>query len=223
MNTITIRPFFTAKLLLFGVAALTLLSSCDVGIRGNGHITTENRPISDFTTIEAHGAFDIEWSPGAPALAITTDENLQRHVNASVRSHKLLLETRDRLRTTRKLRVRLTSSALSGAALHGAVILRAANITARDFYLDGTGATTTTLSGTVNALTASMSGASKLDADQLRAQNAELVITGAGKAEVMATERLRVAISGAGKVLYAGDPKTVEKRVTGAGTIRRKD
>jgi len=69
---------------------------------------------------------------------------------------------------------------------------------------------------------ATMSGASKLDAEGLQVKTAELSISGAGKAEVSASDSLKVAISGAGKVTYNGNP-TVEKHVSGAGTIRKRD
>ena len=116
-----------------------------------------------------------------------------------------------------------TSSALNAAALYGAVQFQAVKLNDQNFYLDATGATRTTLSGTAGSLSASMTGASRLDAEDLQTRTSELSISGAGRAEVFASEKLRAAISGAGKVLYAGNPKTVEKRITGAGKISAKD
>ena len=46
--------------------------------------------------------------------------------------------------------------------------------------------------------------------------------TTAGKAEVSASETLKVAISGAGKVTYHGNP-TLEQHISGAGSVRRRD
>ena len=223
MKTITLRPFLAAKFFLFGCAALLLLSSCDTGIRGSGRITTENRPIGDFTTVEAHGALNVEWSPGAPALAVTTDDNLQRHIDTRVAGRKLIITSHGTIRPTGKMRVRITSSPLTAAALHGAVDFRASNLNGQDFFLDATGATSTTLTGTAGSLTASMTGASRLRAADLKTRTTELSISGAGKADVFASEKLRAAISGAGKVSYAGNPKSIEKRVSGAGSIRSTD
>jgi len=67
-----------------------------------------------------------------------------------------------------------------------------------------------------------MSGASRLDAESLQVKTAELSISGAGRAQVSASDVLKVAISGAGKVTYTGNP-ALEKHVSGAGTIRRRD
>ena len=220
MSTITIRPFAAAKLLTF---AALCLGGCHLsGIKGNGHIVTENRPVPEFTSVEAEGGFDIEWVPGPASCTIRTDENLLRHVESSLNGKKLQLEWHGQLRPTRGMKVKLSSSSLTGARLTGACRLTGGKLAGKGFYLEGTGATRVTVDGAVNELMATMSGASNLDAESLQVTTAELSISGAGKAEVSASEVLKVAISGAGKVTYSGNP-TVEKHISGAGSIRRRD
>jgi hypothetical protein len=220
MNTITIRPFAAAKLLTFAALAL---GGCHVtGIRGDGNVTTETRPVTDFTSVEADGAFTIIWSNAPATLKLTTDQNLLRHVETSVSGKKLRLHSRGHLRPTEGIKVTLSSSALSGASLTGAVRLTATKLSGQGFYLEGTGATRVVVDGTVNELMATMSGASRLDADELKAETVVLSISGAGKAQVAASKVLKVAISGAGKVTYTGNP-TVEKHISGAGSVRQRD
>jgi hypothetical protein len=217
MNTITIRPFATAKLLTFAALAL---GGCHVtGIRGNGNVITETRTVPDYTSVEADGAFTITWSNAPAAFKITTDENLLRHVETSVHGSKLRIHSRGQLRPTDGIRVTLSSSALSGASLNGAVRLTAGRLAGKGFYLEGTGATRVIVDGTVTELMATMSGASRLEAGSLQAETVQLSISGAGKADVAASKALKVAISGAGKVTYTGNP-TVEKRISGAGSIK---
>ena len=220
MSTITIRPFLAAKLLTF--AALTLGGCHLSGIRGNGHLVTENRPVTEFTSVEAEGAFDIEWTPGPPSCTIRTDENLLRHVETSMNGKKLQLEWHGQLHPTHGMKVKISSAAMSGARLTGAVRLVATRLSGTGFYLEGTGATRVTADGAVDELLATMSGASKLDAESLQVRIAELSISGAGKAEVSASEVLKVAISGAGKVTYNGNP-SIERHISGAGSVRKRD
>lgn len=220
MNTIMIRPFAAAKLLTF---AALCLGGCHLsGIKGNGHIVTENRAVQEFTSVEAEGAFDIEWVPGAASCTIRTDENLLRYVETSMNGSKLRLEWNGQLRPTHGMKVKLSSSNLNAARLTGAVRLSATRISGKGFYVDGTGATRVTVDGTAGELMANMSGASKLDAASLQVRTAELSISGAGKAEVSASDVLKVAISGAGKVTYSGNP-TIEKHISGAGSVRKRD
>ncbi|MEY2482773.1 MAG: hypothetical protein QOG51_556 [Verrucomicrobiota bacterium] len=219
MNTITIRPFAAAKLLTF--AALALGGCHWSGIRGNGHITTETRPVQDFTSVEAEGAFDIQWVPGPAMFAITTDENLLSHVETSMSGSKLVLEWHGQLHPTHGMKVKLSSSMLKAARLTGAVRLSATRLSGQGLYLDGTGATRVTADGAVDELMATMSGASRLIADDLKVRTAQLSISGAGRADVSASESLKVAISGAGKVTYSGNP-SIEREISGAGSVRQR-
>lgn len=220
MNTITIRPFAAAKLLTFAALAL---GGCHItGIRGNGNVTTETRTVPDFTSVEADGAFTITWSNAPAALKITTDQNLLSHIETSVSGKKLRVHSRGQLRPTEGIKVTLSSSGMNGARLTGAVRLTATKVSGKGFYLEGTGATRVLVDGTVNELMATMSGASRLEAESLQAETVELSISGAGKAEVAASKILKVAISGAGKVTYTGNPQ-VEKHISGAGSVRQRD
>jgi hypothetical protein len=199
------------------------LGGCHIsGIRGNGHITSENRTVEEFTSVDAEGAFDIQWVPGSAACTITTDQNLLSHVETSMSGNKLELRWHGQLRPTHGMKVWLASAKLTSTRLTGAVRLDASRLAGKAFYIDGTGATRVTADGTVDDLMATMAGASKLMAESLQVKNAELSIAGAGKAEISVTDNLKVAISGAGKVTYRGNPR-VERQISGAGSVRQRD
>lgn len=220
MKTIMIRPFAAAKLLTFAALAL---GGCHVsGIKGNGDIVTQNRPVQEFTSVEAEGAYTIDWVQGPPSCTITTDENLQSRVETRMSGSKLELTWHGQLRPTRGVKVKLSSSMLTAARLSGAVRLTATKLSGKGFYLDASGATRVTVDGTGGELLATMSGASRLDADALQVKTAKLSISGAGKADVAASDSLKVSISGAGKVTYSGNP-TIEKDISGAGSVRQRD
>ena len=224
-TTIRIRPFALLKLLTLAALALMLmlLSGCRLaGVKGNGDIETQTRQITDFTTLEANGAYQVTWSSGSPGVEITTDSNLFKHIETRVSGNQLRIEWQKQLRPTRGIKVRISSPSLTGAELNGAVRLNAANMGAPDFFLEANGATRVELRGRLNGLTASMNGASRLDAEGLQARVAELSINGAGRADVNASELVRVAVSGAGRVTYSGNPK-VQKEISGAGRVKRRD
>lgn len=208
------------------VLALLILFSagCDWrGIRGNGTIKTEQRPVSPYTRIDAGGFYDIQWQPGSPSLSITTDENLLSNIETSVSGNVLKIETHGQIAPTHGVTVILTGPSLSGAELSGALKMEAIHLSGDRFTLETSGATKVTLAGGTNRLVASLTGASRLDAATLQTQDVEISVTGAGRADVMATNSLKAAITGAGRVSYAGNPKSVEKKVTGAGKISPRD
>jgi hypothetical protein len=80
-----------------------------------------------------------------------------------------------------------------------------------------------TLDGSIDRLLVDTTGASQLAANRLQAKTAEISTTGAGDADVAVTDALKVVITGAGKVTYSGNPPTVKKQITGAGSIRHRD
>jgi hypothetical protein len=117
----------------------------------------------------------------------------------------------------------ITSPALEAAKITGAVRLVATQLTGPKFALEGTGASRISLDGRIDQLLTDLTGASDLKAGALQTQTAEISIQGAGDAEVAVAEKLKVAIAGAGKVTYSGNPLTIEKHISGAGSIRHKD
>src|SRR5437764_8316121 len=73
---------------------VVLIVGCHLpGIRGNGQIKTEERPITALANLDVGGAFEIEWQNGSPALRITTDENLLPYIENNVSDDTLHLRT----------------------------------------------------------------------------------------------------------------------------------
>ena len=206
------------------IVVVLFLAGCDIGgIRGNGHIVTEQRTVADFAEIEAEGYFEVEWHSGPPSCQITVDENLLPHIETTVRDNALRLHTRDRIWNARRLKVVVTSTSLRGAKLTGASRFQANALAGPKFYVHSEGAAHIVIGGNVDELLADTEGATKLEAGNLHTKAAQISAEGASRADVFATDALRVSISGAGKVTYGGDPKTVEKHISGAGSISRKD
>jgi hypothetical protein len=202
---------------------IALAAGCRwVGVRGNGHIKTDDRTISAFTEIDAGGAFEIEWQSGPPALQITTDENLLSYVESDVSGDTLQLRIHEQIWPTHGIKVVISSPTRSAARIRGAVKLTAKQLTGPKFALEASGASRVSLDGNVDELLADMTGASQLEASGLQTKTAEISTTGAADAEIAVAEKLKIAITGAGKVSYSGNP-TVEKHITGAGSVHRKD
>ena len=201
-----------------------LAAGCELfGIRGNGHIKTDERVVGAFADIDVRGAFTIEWQTGAPTLRITTDENLLSYIESNVSGDTLHLRTREQIRPTRGIKVIISSPTRAGARISGAVKLDATQLTGPRFALESRGASRVSLQGNIDELLVDMTGASELAASTLQTKTAEISTTGAGDADVAVAETLKVVITGAGEVKYSGNPATIQKHISGAGSIRRKD
>src|SRR5882672_7195096 len=106
------------------------------GIMGNGHITTDNRPVTDFSEIEANGGFQIEWRSGSPSLSVTTDQNLLNHITAENVDHRLRLHSSGNLWPTHHITVAISSPTREGAKLTGAARLTAGQLSGHSFAVE---------------------------------------------------------------------------------------
>lgn len=211
-------------MIVFLVLCVVLAAGCRwVGIRGNGNIKTDERTVSPFANIDATGAFQIEWQNGAPVIRVTTDENLLPYIHDHVSGDTLHLDTRERIWPTQRIKVVVSSPIRAAARISGAVRLNANQMAGPKFALEATGASRVTLEGGIDELLVDMTGASELSASRLQTKTTEISTTGAAEAEVAVANTLKVAITGAGKVTYSGNPKAIERHITGAGSIRHKE
>ena len=209
---------------IFAVGLLFAFAGCDIGgIRGNGRVVSEQRNVDPFVNVETGGAFRVDWKSGAPSASITVDENLMQYVEMEVRDTVLHVRTTRSVRPTHSIRLALTSNALEGASFSGASRLDAHQLSGPKFYLETRGASNVVLDGAVDELVANMTGASDLRAESLQTKIAELSVTGAGDAREAVSDTLKVSITGAGKVEYLGNPPHIEREITGAGSIRKRE
>ena len=84
-----------------------------------------------------------------------------------------------------------------------------------------TGASRAEVHGLTDELRANISGASKLDADDLWVKNMHITVSGAGKAELNVTDSLWAQAMGASKIEYQGHPSVQQSISLGASKIHR--
>jgi len=65
-----------------------------------------------------------------------------------------------------------------------------------------------------------LSGASNIRAEELRSDNTDISLSGAGSAHIYASEKLEAALSGVGSIRYYGEPNNIKINKSGIGSIR---
>ena len=121
---------------------------------------------------------------------------------------------------TKGITINVSSASLSDVGLNGAMTFKASRLSGRDLKVESNGASSISADGSVTNLEVDFSGACKLNAKSLHTQAAKVSLVGASSADVNVTETLNASIAGAGALTYSGDPKSVEKDISGAGSIR---
>lgn len=216
----------------------------DERVRGNGSIKTENRNVGSFEEIEVGGNIDVYFTQGpAGPVRIETDDNLLGLIETETNGDRLVIRVKDdfNIDPTRDNKVYVSAPAIDWFDASGACSIRGENkITsskALDIHLSGashadldlnapavdadlSGACKLNLRGETKDLTIDGSGATRAKCYDLKAENVDIDISGAGDVETFASVKLNVRVSGAGNVKYKGNP-TVNQSVSGAGSVNK--
>jgi hypothetical protein len=238
------------KIFLWSLTILVFASGCNdmMGrrVRGNGHITTENRTVDQFNSIDVSGSIEVYVKQDSVrSVKIEGDENILQYIEIHTEGETLSIHTRNgiRLQTTRKIKVyvsnasykdfeasgacniytenKITSSGKLSIDLSGASKVKM-DLKAPEIYAGSSGSGHIELSGETKNLKVDGTGSTDIRTFNLLAENTDVEITGSGNAEVFASVKLDVHVSGAGSVKYKGNA-SVSQDISGAGSVKKVD
>ena len=208
------------------VACGLVLSGCKFnrGIAGSGVRKTEKRDLKSFNAIDTTGAYEIDVNCQKPAsFEIEADDNILPLIKTEVRDGILFVSNDQPYHSSKPTILRITLPDLNSVSSHGAGEIKIADARSNDLRIESTGAASVVASGTARSVTISSSGAGKIDTSNLHAEKARVDVNGASSIDVYASEQLDVSVSGVGNVSYGGNPKVVNKHVSGIGSVSPKD
>ena len=215
-----------ATLLLILAALVAAFSACHIGrgVKGSGNLKTEKRNLPAFKGIETTGAYEVEVMCQKPAsFEIEADDNILPLIRTDVRDGVLYVTSEKSYNPSRAVRLRMSLPELTAVSSQGAGEVTIQDAQSDDLKIESMGAASIKAAGKVKSATISSSGAGDIDANRLQAEKARVTVNGAASVSVYATEQLDVSVSGVGSVTYGGDPKTVNKSVSGIGSVNRKE
>lgn len=216
------------KIALISLFALTL-TGCHFGhfnmghgIKGSGVRKTETRTLPAFHSVSLSGAFDAEIvCQQEQSLTIEGDDNILPLVTTEVRDGELRVGSDGAYSVNKSVHLKITMPSVDAVQTSGASKIVVTNVRGDNLKVKSSGASTVIASGETASLDINMSGAGKIDARELHAGRVGVDSSGAGHAEVFATEELNATVSGAASVSYYGDPKVLNQKVSGVGSIKR--
>jgi len=200
---------------------------------------TRTYKVQPFTKIHLEGGFKVILEQGSkPGLRIKTDEENFQYINVNSDSHSLSLNITKKHLDLDELILYITFTQLEEIDIQGGICLETVGyVNLNDFYLHvaggadiemnlkannvkviGEGGVKIELEGIANNLSATISGAGYLEADDLKTKRTDCKIEGACAATVYATDYLNASIAGVGKIRYKGNPEVI-KRVEGLGLV----
>jgi phage shock protein PspC (stress-responsive transcriptional regulator) len=217
----------------------------DLGHYGTGRKTLNNP--GDFNEIEAQGPFRVLIRQGDSyrVEAAGRPEDMEK-VRLSTDGDRLLVQHRNRDFFSgwnsggHPILVTITLPRLERLEISGACDADVSGFRDAPFRLEASGAamakvdvnvprieldlssaSQVDLRGSANELRVEGSSASQLDALKLHAERANLELSSASQAQVHASNDLKVDLSGASSVSYAGNPSNIEKNLRGASSLEQ--
>lgn len=236
-------------LLLYVVPALVFTSCRGIfgkRVLGDGNIKTETRSVGDFDGVNVSGSIDLYVKQDASrSLRIEADANLLSYLEVYMEGSSLVVRPKNgfNLKPTQDIKVYVSSPVFKKLEASGACDIFSENqITSSDaISIDLSGSCDTKVDVKAPKVTSDISGACKLELKgetkdlevdgsgstdvrcfDLLAENVSISISGAGDAEVYASSKLDVDVSGAAGVKYKGNA-SVNQKLTGAGSVKKVD
>ena len=204
----------------------------------------QKRDVSGFNALSVSSAFEVEISVGSTeSLEIVAEDQYIDDIITEVRGGTLIIRLRD-TRENRRMRdspkAYLTVKSLERINASGAVALKTRDILkgkkldlelsgasvlniemqVEELYIEASGACVINLEGEADEQIVKTSGATVYSAFDLKSENADIRVSGAGSANVFVTGKLDVHASGASSVRYRGGA-SVSSDASGASSIRK--
>lgn len=186
----------------------------------------QTRSAPAFTSIQLKGPISIDVQAGkAQGITVRGTPKFVAMVVTEVVDGELrvYLREKDVKKMNGDPRVIVTVPNLRGFNMEGAgeTVLR--DIRGDRFEVNYRGAGSMTISGAVKQLTLQAQGVGEVDARKLIAQDADVNFQGIGSVQIHVTGKLDARVNGMGELSYYGHPRTVNKSVSGIGSVQAGD
>ncbi len=233
---------------LFLTAILFTVRFCDKvssglrkAIKGDGNIIRKEMPVkAPFSAIRINGSINAWIRQSAETkLELIADSNLIPFIYMEFDDEILTIRQKRNLHLSEPAKLLISVPDLKSVTVDGAAEIRIPDtMYTNDFYLDIrgagiaelllkcdrvessiSGAGAIKLGGISGFAKSTIKGAGRLSAGNFIVKDHEVVLNGAGKASVTATETIDATINGTGVIEYYGNPKVIPK-INGIGRIR---
>lgn len=214
-------------------------------IKGNGEETTITREVGNYDEISISGWFDVQLVAGTEgAITLKGEENLLPYLITEVENGNLKVKVKKgvNLRPSNwkgGIIVTIPVVEISGVAMSGSgdvfgdLILKSnsfktsmsgsgnLNLTleTNELKTNMSGSGDIVLKGKATDYEINLSGSGDVNAYDLEADFVNVNISGSAVARVYAASSIKARISGSGDVTYKGNPKKIDTKVSGSGSI----
>lgn len=186
------------------------------------HADEQTRNLSQFTKIAISGPMNLVVDAGKPfSVSVQGETKFINRVTTQVVNGELRIGMKDDSSTNIRKHERIVVSlpSLTSFDAEGAGLARLNNVQGDRLDVEYAGAGRLVINGKVRHLRIEAEGVGEVDTKGLIAQEADVDFEGIGAVSIYASEKLTADVEGMGSLTYYGNPRIVNKSVSGIGSV----
>lgn len=207
-------------------ALVAALSSTLYAVSVPALAAESTRALPPFIAVNAKGAFAMTVEAGkTQSVVVRGDDKFIADLKTTVVDNELQITMSDKTYDGAKgaPRITITVPALSRVKVEGAGETVISNVNTDRLDIGYLGAGLLSASGKVKYLRLNAKGVGQVDTKALHAERVDVNFEGVGSVSVYASDLLNAVAKGMGSLNYYGKPKTVNKSVSGIGSVSARD
>jgi len=184
------------------------------------------RALPPFIAVNAKGAFAMTVEAGkTQSVVVRGDDKFIAELKTTVVDNELQITMSDKTYDGGKgaPRITITMPTLSRVKVEGAGETVISHVDTDRLDIGYLGAGLLSASGKVKYLRLNAKGVGQVDTKALHAERVDVNFEGVGSVSVYASDLLNAVAKGMGSLDYYGKPKTVNKSVSGIGSVNARD
>lgn len=186
------------------------------------HADEQMRNMTNFKKIAISGPMNLTVDAGKPfSVSVQGDAKFIGRVTTRVVNGELRISMNEEsTNNVRKHdRIVISMPSLTSFDAEGAGLARLNNVQGDRLDVDYRGAGSLVINGKVRHVRIDAEGVGEVDTKSLIAQEADVSFEGIGSVSIYASEKLTADIEGMGNLTYYGNPRIVNKSVSGIGSV----
>lgn len=194
-------------------------------IKGEGPVVKQEIQLDAFTAVGLSGSGNVYIERGSTQkVVVEAQQNIIDHIKREVKNGSWNIGFDKNVRNYDKLNVYITIPTVKGLSIAGSGKIMSKSdfndLDKVDFSISGSG--TIEFSGSAKMAQVSIAGSGDVKAENFKAEECKVSISGSGDCFVDVAEMLNVSIAGSGDVHYKGRPR-VKSSIAGSGNLKSMD
>lgn len=186
------------------------------------HADEQTRNVAQFKKISITGPMNLTVDAGKPfSVSVHGDAKFIGRVTTRVVNGELRISMNEdsNINIRKHDRVVVSMPSLTSFEAEGAGLARLNNVQGDRLDVEYSGAGSLVINGKVRHLRIDAEGVGEVDTKSLIAQEADVSFEGIGAVSIYASEKLTADVEGMGNLTYYGNPRIVNKSVSGIGSV----